>query len=140
VLSAPVVPKAENYGEILDRLQTLGREVAVKNPQSILEGFEPSFDIIALPTAHHDVLEPEPPRRPTIPWATVSGDDRLSLAVAEAVLQKFQCIDALSISRGEHAHDLAVFGVYCRKIVDPAIFRSDLRFVDDEASPSLTLD
>jgi hypothetical protein len=81
VLSA-LVKEAECVAQILDAFDIVGWKIAVKCAQFVFESLEPSFDIVALPAAHHNVLQFESPCRPSIPWTTVGGDDGLPFTVA----------------------------------------------------------
>jgi len=135
-----VVKKPKCPAEILYTLEVARWEVAVKRAQPILERLEPALDVVALSAAHHDVLQSKPPRRPSVPGTTIGDDNWLPLAVAKAALEESQRIDALLILCRQQIYDLAIFGVYGPKNVNPAAFRADLGLADDEAAPPLTFD
>lgn len=86
MFSALVIPETKHRAEVLDAFETAGGKITIESSQPILESFEPALDVVPLPAAQHDVLEPEPPHWPSIPRATIGDDDRLALAVAEAAL------------------------------------------------------
>ena len=83
MVPAVVVPEAECGTEVFNCFQTVGREVPVEGIHLLLEGLVPSFDVIPLVPAKHDMAEPEPSGRPKVPGATVGGDGRLALTVPE---------------------------------------------------------
>ena len=64
-----------------------------------------------LAAAHHDVFELQPPSRPSVPQATVSGDDGFTIAIAEAALEETKDIDGLSMSSDEQIGDLSILRV-----------------------------
>lgn len=137
---AMVVKEAERVAEILHAFEIARREVAIKSSQPILECFEPSLNVVAFAARHHNVLQPEPLRRPPIPRTTVGGDDWLATTIAEATFEKSQHVDRFSIRRNVDADNFAILWVYDRKNVDPAVLCLNFRLVNDEAAPALPLD
>ena len=135
-----VVKEAERVAEILHAFEIARREVAIKSSQPIIECFEPSLNVVAFAARHHNVLQPEPLRRPPIPRTTVGGDDWLATTIAEAAFEKSQHVDRFSIRRNVDADNFAILWVYGHKNVDPAVLCPNFRLVNDEAAPALPLD
>lgn len=138
MFSALVIPETKHHTEVLDAFEAAGGEITIESSQTILEGLEPALDIVPLPAAQHDVLEPEPPHRPSIPRATVGGNDRFALAVAKAALEEAQRVDGFAVLSHEQVDNFSILGIYGRKNEYPALLRPNFCLVDDEASPSLT--
>jgi len=137
VVPALVVPKAEHRAEIFDAFEVVRWKIAIERTQSILERLKPSLDIIALATAHHNVLQPKSSCRPIVPWATVGDDNWLPITIVEATFQESQSVNCLAVLGHEQIDDLPIFGVYGRKNEDPAPFCTNLCLVDDETAPPL---
>jgi len=88
VVPALVVPKAEYGAEIFDAFEAVRWKIAIKRTQSILERLKPTFDIIALATAYHNMLQPKSSCRSIVPGATVGDDDWLPITIVKATLQE----------------------------------------------------
>jgi hypothetical protein len=59
-MPATVVPKAKRCAEVFDAFQASRREVTIKNPQAILESFEPPLDVVSFAPSDDDMLESHP--------------------------------------------------------------------------------